>query len=80
MTRELFLLTRGSDPRIRLADPKLETLIALVPKGFSRTNTELFSFGIIFKHYENTAKSLYALPASIRTHYSQATYRCGAQT
>ena len=35
-----FRLTRGSDPRIRPADPTLESLPALLPKGFSRTNTQ----------------------------------------
>ena len=40
MTREFFLLTRGSDPRIRLTDPTLETLPGLVPTGLFRTNTQ----------------------------------------
>ena len=36
-----FLLTRGSDPRIPLADPTLEPLLpALLPKGFPRTNNQ----------------------------------------
>ena len=36
----LVLLTRGSDPHIRLADPTLESLPVLFLKGFPRTNTQ----------------------------------------
>ena len=41
----------GSRPRIRLADPTLESLPALfLPKGFSRTETQYYSFGIMFEY------------------------------
>ena len=53
-----FLLNRGSDTRIRLAGPILESLPAVLPKGFIRTNTQSYSFGIIFKN-ENTGKLIY---------------------
>ena len=40
MTCQMFLLTRGSDPRIRLAGPTRRTFPAFLRKGFSRTNTQ----------------------------------------
>ena len=51
--RVVYCQTRGSDPRIRLADPTLETLSALLGKGFSATNIKKESFGIYNSLFKN---------------------------
>ena len=56
------MLIHGSDLRIRLADPTLETLPALFPEGFSRTNTPKYFFVINVKQ-RNTTKSI---PVTVR--------------